>query len=176
MAEVRGNPPSLVDSPHKGRMKREVSSCYSVLTNHAQSILTPILHEDGIPVASFTTEVNSRLAKRPLDSNGRLANRWLTSLVKEATGELLRHYCPFYTGDFNSMCNICLISLCGCRFISKATRVHILLPARILNPCVEATLNNAACKTLPGLNEGNPGPGHIYYQETDSPEWTEIEN
>ena len=37
------------------------------------------------PVASFTKEVNPRLAKRPLKTNGRLANRWLTSLVKEAT-------------------------------------------------------------------------------------------
>ena len=31
-------------------------------------------------------EVNPQLAKRPLKTNGRLANRWLTSLVKEATG------------------------------------------------------------------------------------------
>ena len=37
------------------------------------------------PVASFTKEINSRLAKRPLVFNGRLANRGLTSLVKEAT-------------------------------------------------------------------------------------------
>ena len=37
-------------------------------------------------VASFTKEVNSGLAKRPLVFNGRLANRGLTSLVKEATG------------------------------------------------------------------------------------------
>ena len=34
---------------------------------------------------SFTKEVKPRLAKRPLKSNGRLANRELTSLVKEAT-------------------------------------------------------------------------------------------
>ena len=39
-----------------------------------------------IPVASFTKEVNWRLAKRPLKTNGRLANHQLTSLVKEATG------------------------------------------------------------------------------------------
>ena len=38
------------------------------------------------PVASFTKEVNQRLAKRPLVFNGRLTNRGLTSLVKEATG------------------------------------------------------------------------------------------
>ena len=38
------------------------------------------------PVASFTKEVNPRLAKRPLKINGRLANHELTSLVKEATG------------------------------------------------------------------------------------------
>ena len=36
-------------------------------------------------VASFIKEVNWRLAKRPLKTNGRLANRQLTSLVKEAT-------------------------------------------------------------------------------------------
>ena len=37
------------------------------------------------PVASFTKEVNLRLAKRPLKTNGRFANRGLTSSVKEAT-------------------------------------------------------------------------------------------
>ena len=37
-------------------------------------------------MASFTKEVTLRLAKRPLVANGRLANRWLTSLVKEAIG------------------------------------------------------------------------------------------
>ena len=37
------------------------------------------------PVASFTKEENLRLIKRPLKTNGRLANRGLTSLVKEAT-------------------------------------------------------------------------------------------
>ena len=36
------------------------------------------------PVAHFIEEVNPRLAKRPLIFNGRLANRGLTSLVKEA--------------------------------------------------------------------------------------------
>ena len=40
------------------------------------------------PVASFTKEVNPRLAKRPLVFNGLLVNRGLTSLVKEATGLL----------------------------------------------------------------------------------------
>ena len=40
----------------------------------------------GRHVASFTKEVNPRLAKRPLKTNGRLANRGLTSLVKEANG------------------------------------------------------------------------------------------
>ena len=38
------------------------------------------------PVASFTKQVNPWLAKRPLKTNGRLANQGLTSLVKEATG------------------------------------------------------------------------------------------
>ena len=37
-------------------------------------------------MASFTKEVNLRLAKGPLVFNGRLANRRLTNLVKEATG------------------------------------------------------------------------------------------
>ena len=39
-----------------------------------------------LPVTSFTKEVYERLAKRPLIFNGRLANRQLTSLIKEATG------------------------------------------------------------------------------------------
>ena len=38
------------------------------------------------PVTSFAKEVNWRLAKCPLKTNGRLANRQLASLVKEATG------------------------------------------------------------------------------------------
>ena len=41
-------------------------------------------------MTSFTREVNQRLAKRPLKTNGRLANRWLTCLVKEATVWCLR--------------------------------------------------------------------------------------
>ena len=36
-------------------------------------------------MASFTKEVNPRLAKRPLKTNGRLANLELTFLVKEVT-------------------------------------------------------------------------------------------
>ena len=38
------------------------------------------------PVASFTKEVNQWLAKCPLVFNVHLANRGLTSFVKEATG------------------------------------------------------------------------------------------
>ena len=41
----------------------------------------PWYKEDVSPVASFTKEVNPRLAKRPLVFNGRLANRGLTFLV-----------------------------------------------------------------------------------------------
>ena len=41
-------------------------------------------------VASFTKEVNSGLAKRPLVFNGRLANHGLTTLVEEATDASLR--------------------------------------------------------------------------------------
>ena len=38
------------------------------------------------PVASFIREVDRRLARHPLKTNGRLASRRLASLVKEATG------------------------------------------------------------------------------------------
>ena len=41
---------------------------------------------ESIPMYSFTKEANQRLAKRSLVFNGRLANRGLTCLVKEATG------------------------------------------------------------------------------------------
>ena len=41
------------------------------------------------PVASFTKEVNLRLPKRPLKTSWHLANRGLTSFVKEATGVLV---------------------------------------------------------------------------------------
>ena len=40
-------------------------------------------------MASFTKEVNPQLAKRPLKISGHLANRGLTSFVKEATGACL---------------------------------------------------------------------------------------
>ena len=39
-----------------------------------------------VPVASNTKEVNPRLAKRPLKTNGLLADLGLTSLVQETTG------------------------------------------------------------------------------------------
>ena len=42
-------------------------------------------NHDDVHSGLFTNEVNSRLAKRPLVFNGRLANRELTSVVKEAT-------------------------------------------------------------------------------------------
>ena len=45
-----------------------------------------ILILDLTPVASFTKEVDPRLAKCPLNTNGHLANRRLTSLVKEDIG------------------------------------------------------------------------------------------
>ena len=37
-------------------------------------------------MASFTKAFNPRLAERPLETNGRLDNLELTSLVKEVTG------------------------------------------------------------------------------------------
>ena len=46
-------------------------------------------------VAYFTKEVNPRLAKRPLKTNGRL-NRGLTSLVKEATDDSSSRQMPWY--------------------------------------------------------------------------------
>ena len=50
-------------------------------------VITPTLKpsQTQSPVASFTKEVNPRLAKRPLKINGHLANPELTSLVKETT-------------------------------------------------------------------------------------------
>ena len=42
---------------------------------------------DRSSMASFTKEVNPKLAKCPLKINGPLANSRWTSLVKEATGE-----------------------------------------------------------------------------------------
>ena len=53
-------------------------------------------------MASFTKEVNLRLAKRPLKTNGCLANRSLTSLVKETTdphssNELILLFLPVFS-------------------------------------------------------------------------------
>ena len=58
------------------------------------------------PVASFTKEINPRLAKRPLKTNGLLANCRLTSLVKEATGGV--HQClrvKIHQEHINYACN-----------------------------------------------------------------------
>ena len=49
----------------------------------------PIAREGIRPVASFTKEVNARLAKCPLVFNGRLVNHGLTSLVKKAIGVIV---------------------------------------------------------------------------------------
>ena len=58
-------------------------------------------------MAYFTKEVYPRLAKRQLKTNGRLANRGLTSLVKEAIGKLAntsrlmkKKTCLLYKEDF----------------------------------------------------------------------------
>ena len=51
------------------------------------------------PVAYFTKEVNPRLANHPLETNRRLANLELTSLVKDATDvqtDVLQHW---HSGD-----------------------------------------------------------------------------
>ena len=56
----------------------------------------PTDHESQV-VASFTKGVNPRLAKRPLKTNGRLANRGLTSLVKKdhrRSCEFLKYISP----------------------------------------------------------------------------------
>ena len=45
-----------------------------------------LVHIAQSTVASFTKELNLRLAQCPLKTNGRLAIRGLTTLVKEATG------------------------------------------------------------------------------------------
>ena len=67
----------------------------SIILGHLCYVPTRQHHSEGCrcpgtkqtPVASFTKEVNWRLAKCPLKTNGRFANRQLTSLVKEATGD-----------------------------------------------------------------------------------------
>ena len=51
------------------------------LRNYLRDLYVSVLSS----VASFTKKVNQGLAKRPLQTNGRLANHRLTSLVKEAT-------------------------------------------------------------------------------------------
>ena len=60
------------------------------------------------PVASFTKEVTLRLAKRPLKINGRLANRELTSLVKEATGN---HFTDILRAHHWNLVKICYTRL-----------------------------------------------------------------
>ena len=69
--------------------------CLTTVTRYVSCVLRLVWHKSYNPsrhssrwrsVVPFTEEVNSSLAKRPLVFNGRLVNRRLTSLVKEATG------------------------------------------------------------------------------------------
>ena len=68
--------------------------------------------KDVTPVASFTKEVNRRLAKRPLVFNGRLANRRLTSLVKDALAMELRHSCTNPSIYWWTWCYVFLVCHC----------------------------------------------------------------
>ena len=65
-------------------------------------------HIELSPVASFTKEFNLRLAKRPLVFNGRLANRGLNSLVKEATGHSISQlsWCGSVTCNCTSLSGV----------------------------------------------------------------------
>ena len=47
---------------------------------------TSSVQRKSVDTSGLFKEVNWRLAKRPLQTNGRLANHQLASLVKEATG------------------------------------------------------------------------------------------
>ena len=72
---------------NKATLKRMILTHWGRVTNIRVSKLTIIGSDNSLsPVAPFTKDVNPRLAKRPLVFNGRLANRGLTSLVKEAAG------------------------------------------------------------------------------------------
>ena len=66
--------------------------------NGHETILSLYLYTDKtvfllkrIPVDYFAKEANPRLAKRPLETNGRLVNLVLLSLIKEATGVSCLH-------------------------------------------------------------------------------------
>ena len=92
------------------------------------------------PVASFTKEVNPWLTKRPLTTNGRLANRGLTSSVKEATDVINGltdsfHHEQYFQGQHNSqhhrgrMMHICvskIIIICSVNGLSPARRQAII--------------------------------------------------
>ena len=86
------------------------------MTHICLSKLTSIGSENGFwPVASFTNKVNPRLAKRPLVFNGRVANRRLTSLVKEATGRcqaiIWTNAGTLLTGDLGTNFSLILIEI-----------------------------------------------------------------
>ena len=61
--------------------------CLSYYYYYVGDVLTSMSKDLSPPtVASFTKEVNSILARRPLVFHGRLTYRGLTSLAKGATG------------------------------------------------------------------------------------------
>ena len=120
---VRGIHRSPVNSPHKGQWRGALKfslicarinawvnnrEAGDLRRNHAHYDVTVMINLQIVfeiyifviiglhaPVASFIKEVNPQLAKRPLKTNGRLINRALTSLSKEATVEYTKWY---YTG------------------------------------------------------------------------------
>ena len=65
----------------QGEMSLQSSVCWVSMWGQPQFPICQVK-----TVVLFTKEVNLRLVKCPLVFNGRLANRGVTSLVKEATG------------------------------------------------------------------------------------------
>ena len=77
----------LTSTRKKGRLRKIWFECVKTDVDRCGlSGVDPLDRDAWRAVASFTEEVNPRLAKLPLVFNGRLANCGLTSLVKEATG------------------------------------------------------------------------------------------
>ena len=98
-------------------------------------------------VASFTLEVNLRLAKRPLKTNGSLANHGLTSLVKEAIGVYLAILCIYVLTSSQYISHTAIHNVYVCVGTGgDPDLTAILVPIFVVGSCVLFSILCCCCR------------------------------
>ena len=70
-------------SAQTGQAVQFLRQVISIMKSGSHVCISKIVKESSLTVAAFTTGVDPRLDKRPLETNERLANRGLTSLISK---------------------------------------------------------------------------------------------